>query len=62
MASARQLAAIFACVILVAVIAGIAYEQIGERRDAQRLPRIGKAVDIGGERSTSIARAPARPP
>ncbi|HJP86732.1 MAG TPA: alpha/beta hydrolase, partial [Gemmatimonadaceae bacterium] len=29
------------------------YEQIGERRDAQRLPRIGRPVDIGG-RSLNI--------
>ena len=49
----RPLAGIFAVTLLALVIAGAAYEQIGERNDLRRLPRIGRAVDIGG-RSLNI--------
>jgi hypothetical protein len=39
----------FALVLLLAaVMAGIGYEQVGRVRDRERLPRIGRAVDIGG--------------
>jgi pimeloyl-ACP methyl ester carboxylesterase len=34
--------------VLVAALAGVAYEQIEERRDRGRLPQIGRSVDIGG--------------
>ena len=34
--------------ILVAGVAGATYEQLAQRRDLERLPRIGRAVDIGG--------------
>jgi pimeloyl-ACP methyl ester carboxylesterase len=49
----KRLAWIFSGVLLAAVIVGAAYEQIGERNQARRLPRIGRAVDIGG-RSLNI--------
>jgi len=39
--------------LLVAVIAGHLYELAGERRDKQRLPQIGRSIDIGG-RSLNI--------
>src|SRR5262245_59550323 len=35
-------------VLLVALVAGLAYERIGASRDLRRLPRIGRAIDIGG--------------
>ena len=38
---------------LVALVAGVLYEQIGQRRDRRRLPQIGRSVDIGG-RSLNI--------
>lgn len=44
------------CVLLLVVVlilAGIAYEQIGERRDRKRFPQVGRSVDIGG-RSLNI--------
>lgn len=41
-------AKIIAGVIAGALLVGAIYEQVGERRDAARLPRIGTAVDIGG--------------
>lgn len=34
--------------MLVAVISGAIFEQIGERRDRQRLPQTGRSIDIGG--------------
>ena len=34
--------------LFVALLAGSVYEQIGRRRDRQRLPQIGRSVDIGG--------------
>ena len=37
-----------AAVILVAALAGAIYEWVGERRDLERLPRVGHLVDIGG--------------
>lgn len=43
------------CFLLIAtaVTAGVVYEQIGERRDRERLPQVGRSVDIGG-RSLNI--------
>jgi pimeloyl-ACP methyl ester carboxylesterase len=37
-----------AAALLVALLGGSVYEQIGRRRDRQRLPQIGRSVDIGG--------------
>jgi hypothetical protein len=34
--------------ILVLIIAGMAYEKLGKRRDRERYPQIGRSVDIGG--------------
>lgn len=39
--------------LLVAVLAGTAYEQIGQRSDRKRFPQVGRSVDIGG-RSLNI--------
>jgi pimeloyl-ACP methyl ester carboxylesterase len=52
----RWLVAIFkigSLVIIGAIIAGSVYEQLGRRRDLERLPQIGRSVDIGG-RSLNI--------
>jgi hypothetical protein len=38
----------FAAVLLIAIVAGIIYEQVGQSRDRKRLPQIGQSVDIGG--------------
>ena len=38
---------------LVLILCGAVYEKVGERRDGQRLPQIGRSVDIGG-RSLNI--------
>lgn len=34
--------------LLIAILSGAVYEKIGERRDRQRLPQIGRSIDIGG--------------
>jgi pimeloyl-ACP methyl ester carboxylesterase len=34
--------------LVVLVLAGIAYEQWGERKDRERFPQVGRSVDIGG--------------
>lgn len=34
--------------VLVAALAGSTYERLGQRRDRQRLPQVGRSVDIGG--------------
>jgi pimeloyl-ACP methyl ester carboxylesterase len=39
--------------MVVAVLSGITYEQIGQRRDRKRFPQVGRSVDIGG-RSLNI--------
>jgi pimeloyl-ACP methyl ester carboxylesterase len=38
---------------IVLILAGVAYEQIGERQDRKRFPQVGRSVDIGG-RSLNI--------
>lgn len=43
----------FFLLLVVAVLAGIAYEQLGQRRDRKRFPQVGRSVDIGG-RSLNI--------
>ena len=43
----------FAGVVLIAALSGAIYEQVAERRDRERLPQIGRSVDIGG-RSLNI--------
>jgi pimeloyl-ACP methyl ester carboxylesterase len=42
-----------AAVVLIAGLSGAIYEQVGQRRDRDRLPQIGRSVDIGG-RSLNI--------
>jgi pimeloyl-ACP methyl ester carboxylesterase len=34
--------------LLVLLAAGFVYEEVGRRRDRERLPRIGRSVDVGG--------------
>ena len=49
----RFLLKVFASLLLVFTIAGVAYEQLGRRRDRKRFSQIGRSVDIGG-RSLNI--------
>jgi pimeloyl-ACP methyl ester carboxylesterase len=43
----------FLLLLAVLLLAGITYEQIGERQDRKRFPQVGRSVDIGG-RSLNI--------
>jgi pimeloyl-ACP methyl ester carboxylesterase len=42
-----------ALILTLGVVAGMIYEKVGEKRDQERFPRVGRAVDIGG-RSLNI--------
>src|SRR3977135_1036770 len=45
----RRISYVFLTVLLLALLGGFAYEQVGRARDASQLPpRVGQAVDIGG--------------
>ncbi len=45
----RRISYAFLAVIVLALLAGFTYEQVGRARDASQLPpRVGQAVDIGG--------------
>ena len=43
----------FAIILILGVLAGVIYEQVGKQRDQKRLRRVGQAVDVGG-RSLNI--------
>lgn len=49
----RFLLTILASMLLVLMVAGVVYEEVGERRDKKRFAQIGRSVDIGG-RSLNI--------
>ena len=48
--------------IALALVAGIAYEQIGRRRDRARFPQIGRSVDIGGRTLNIFCSGAGAPP
>ena len=38
---------------ITAILAGFSYEKLGERRDREKFPQVGRSIDIGG-RSLNI--------
>jgi hypothetical protein len=45
----RRILCVFLTLMVLAVLGGLAYEQVGRARDATQLPpRVGQAVAIGG--------------
>ena len=45
----RRISYVFLTLLVLALLVGFTYEQIGRARDASQLPpRVGQAVDIGG--------------
>jgi len=47
--SVRRISYLFLTLLVLALLAGFTYEQVGRARDASQLPpRVGRAVDIGG--------------
>jgi hypothetical protein len=46
---ARRISCVFLTLVVLALLGGFTYEQVGTARDASQLPtRVGQAVDIGG--------------
>jgi pimeloyl-ACP methyl ester carboxylesterase len=46
---ARRISCVFLTLVVLALLGGFTYEQVGRARDASQLPtRVGQAVDIGG--------------
>jgi hypothetical protein len=41
---------------IAAILVGITYEKLGERRDRERFPQVGRSIDIGGRSLTSFVR------
>ena len=41
-------------IVVALVLAGVAYEKLGERRDRRELPQVGRSIDIGG-RSINVS-------
>jgi len=52
----------FLLLLVVAVLAGITYEQIGQRRDGKRFPQVGRSVDIGGRTLNIFCSGAGAPP
>jgi pimeloyl-ACP methyl ester carboxylesterase len=52
----------FAGIVAVALLAGVVYEQIGRRRDRERMPQIGRSVDIGGRSLNIYCSGSGNPP
>ena len=45
----RRISYVFLTLLVLALLGGFTYEQVGRARDASQLPpRVGQAVDIGG--------------
>lgn len=47
---------------VVMILAGITYQQIGERLDRKRFPQVGRSVDIGGRSLNIYCSGEGRPP
>src|SRR5438128_7721520 len=50
----RKLLKVVTVSAVAVLAAGVVYEQVGERRDKERLPQVGQSVDVGG-RSMNIS-------
>src|SRR5947209_6181962 len=46
--SVRGAPMLIAVLILIALVTGFSYEQLERRRDRERLPQLGRSMDIGG--------------
>src|SRR5262249_26072774 len=47
---------------IIGLVAGRIYEQRGARRDKQRLPQVGRSVDIGGRKLNIFCSGMGAPP
>ena len=53
--------AILGVLLVIVIVAGVTYEQVGRRRDRERLPQIGRSVDIGGRTLNIYCSGAGRP-
>ena len=51
-----------ALVVAITFLSGIVYEQLGRRRDRNRIPQVGESVDIGGRALNIFCSGTAGPP
>ncbi len=51
-----------ACIVAIALVSGLFYEQAGRARDRERFPPVGRAVDIGGRTLNLDCAGEGRPP
>jgi pimeloyl-ACP methyl ester carboxylesterase len=58
---ARVAATALAALLAVAAATGLLYEEIGRRRDRERLPRVGEAVDIGERQLNMLCSGTGQP-
>jgi pimeloyl-ACP methyl ester carboxylesterase len=47
--------------VLAVIVAGYLYEEMGRRRDRDRLPRVGQAVDVGGRQLNMLCSGEGQP-
>ena len=47
--------------LMIVIVAGVTYEQVGGRRDRERLPHIGRSVDLGGRTLNIYCSGAGRP-
>jgi pimeloyl-ACP methyl ester carboxylesterase len=57
----KRIAAVLGCIIIVALLAGVAYEQIMRRQAAEQFPPPGRLVDVGGHRMQIDCRGSGSP-
>lgn len=58
----KQTILLLSGIVLIGVIAGRTYEVVGERRDKERLPQIGRSIDIGGRNLNIFCTGAGAPP
>jgi pimeloyl-ACP methyl ester carboxylesterase len=57
----KRIAAIFGCLLVAVVLAGVAYEQVMRSRVAREFPALGRLVDVGGRRMQIDCRGTGSP-
>src|SRR5438105_10629892 len=58
----KKITLLVSFIAVIAVIAGRTYEVVGERRDKERLPQIGRSIDIGGRSLNIFCTGAGAPP
>src|SRR6059036_1183737 len=58
----KKITLLVSFIAVIAVLAGRTYEVIGERCDKERLPQVGRSVDIGGRSLNIFCSGTGAPP